>query len=88
MRRLALLTIAAAGLALAACGEPDRGYADDDEAMADTAPIDTAPAPIDETPDETGAEAPADFEPYQAPLPEDRRNSEETVQPESETLFY
>jgi hypothetical protein len=75
-----------AGLAvLAACDDYDE-------------PRESMPAPVEAEPMAPAAEdaaepvvevAPAESEgAYVPPLPEDTRPSEETVQPESETLFY
>lgn len=87
MRRLTLLTVLAAGAALMACGEAERDYGDED-AFVEPAPVEPAPA-TDEEPLDGAIEGDAsEGEPYAPPLPEDRRSSEETVQPESETLFY
>lgn len=52
----------------------------DAEVMAPSVEENTAPV--------VEMEAPSEQEAYVPPLPEDTRPSEETVQPESETLFY
>ena len=88
MRKLTLLTVLAAAAALAACGDADRDYGEED-VVVEPAPVEPAPV-TDEEPLDGAAEGdPAsDADPYAPPLPEDQRSSEETVQPESETLFY
>lgn len=82
MRRLAFLAVLAAGATLAAC-EAETSY--DEAPPPEPAPVETAP-PADETPPPAPEPEPADTG-YQEPLPEPR-SSEESVQPESETLFY
>jgi len=84
MKRLWMLTALAGGLALAGCEEPQ------------VATVETAPPPI-EAPVATAAAdaavpaadttAPATTAPTDT-LPSENRTSEQTVQPESETLFY
>lgn len=83
MKRLMLLAGLGAGLALAGCEEPAPQQAELpppplEEPMAPAATDQTAPvvttAPTDQPPVDT--------------LPPEKRSSEETVQPESETLFY
>lgn len=84
-KRLLLGAAALGGVAaLAACEEPSR----------EPAPA-TAPVVEPETPAAEDAAAPTAAEapdkPSTAPveaLPPDQRSSEETVQPESDTLFY
>lgn len=84
-RTLAVLTAFAAVATLAACDDPEPM----DEMAAP--PVETMPDAI--AADDAGAEtaAPAADTPP-APdagaLPADKRSSEESVQPESETLFY
>jgi hypothetical protein len=84
MKRLMLLAaLAAAGLAVAACEEPV-------QQQVETAPPVEAPvAPAAEDAGVPAADttAPTDVPPTTA-LPPENRSSEETVQPESETLFY
>lgn len=88
MRRLTLLTVLAAGAVLVACDEVERDYGDED-VMVESAPAEPAPVPEEESLDGASeSDAATDGEPYAPPLPEDTRTSEETVQPESETLFY
>ena len=88
MRRLTLLTVLAAGAALVACDQAERDYGDED-AFVEPAPVEPAPAMGEEPLDGAIEGDPAaDAEPYAPPLPDDARTSEETVQPESETLFY
>lgn len=88
MRKLTLLTVLAAGAALVACDQAERDHGDED-AFVEPAPMEPAPA-TDEAPLDGATEGgPAsEAEPYAPPLPDDTRTSEETVQPESETLFY
>lgn len=80
--RLTALAVAAAGLGLAAC---DDGY----DAPPPPPPVVEEPATpaAEDVAAEAAAEAPAPSPPVDA-LPPDQRSSEETVQPESETLFY
>ncbi|MFJ6024370.1 hypothetical protein ACIQC9_07230 [Brevundimonas sp. NPDC092305] len=84
--KLTLLSILAGASLISACDDPrpdDRG--DDvqveaqsaEDAAVETAAPESAPSPIDTAP-------PAD----QGALPPDTKSSEESVQPESETLFY
>ena len=83
MRRLAFIAMLAAGAALSAC-EAETRY-DDEAPPPEPAPVGTAP-PVAETPAPPPEPEPAPTG-YQEPLPEPR-SSEESVQPESETLFY
>ena len=86
MKRL-FLGVTALGLvtALAACEEPYREPAPVEspvvEAEAPTAEDSAAPT-VAEAPATPDASAPVET------LPPDKRSSEETVQPESDTLFY
>ncbi len=87
MKRLLALVAATGALAVAACDDPnDSGdletYEPPVEAPVAPAAEDAA-APADAT-------APADQPPPvdRSTLPTDKRTSEESVQPESETLFY
>lgn len=86
MKRLILLAaLGATGLVVAACEEPV------------SRDLETAPPPIEApvAPSATDAGVPAadtgastDVPPTNSTLPPEDRSSEETVQPESETLFY
>jgi hypothetical protein len=84
MKRLAILVMLAGLPVLAACDEP-----------APTPPVESAPAVVQEEPAAPAVEdvaAPAAAETHTPPpsttLPADQRSSAESVQPESETLFY
>ena len=83
---IAIASVLAAGLA--ACEDEPRSEPVDVDAMAaeDAAAETTveAPAPAPAVPGAVDAAQPAD----PGALPADKRPSEETVQPESETLFY
>jgi hypothetical protein len=85
MKRLMLLAALGAGLAVSACEEP---------ASPD---VETAPLPMEDTvapsAEDQGVPAADTTAPTEAPppvdtLPEPPKSSEQTVQPESETLFY
>jgi uncharacterized membrane protein len=86
MKQLIWLALLGAGLALAACEEPAG------------AALETAPLPMDaeaaKAADDQGvptAETGAAVDPLPAdsvPLPPEQQASEQTVRPESETLFY
>ena len=82
MKRLAILVVLAGLPVLAACDEPA-------PAPAEPAPVSleepAAPA-AEETSIPAAAETPAP--PPSTALPADKRSSAESVQPESETLFY
>lgn len=85
MKQLIALAFCAAVMSVAACddsrpAEPEVMDAPMEEAEA--LPAETAAAPVVE------AEAPTDPEPGDQTLPGTERTSEESVQPESETLFY
>ncbi len=87
VKRLLLAAGLAATAALAACGEPrsEEHYEaveiQTEEPAAPAAEESAAPA-VAEAP-----VAPADAPPVEA-IPHDERTSEQTVQPESDTLFY
>jgi hypothetical protein len=86
MKRLMLLAaLGAAGLAVAGCEEPATQ-------QAETAPppmeAPVAPAAADAGVPAADVTAPTDAPPPNSALPPENRSSEETVQPESETLFY
>lgn len=82
---LILLAALAGAAALTACDDPNQ-Y--DDEAM--TAEDAGAPVVVETAPEATAAApSPTDAPPVDSSrLPTDSRTSEETVKPESETLFY
>jgi len=83
MKRLGLvLALGAAVGVLAACD--DRPY----EPVEPSAPVveEPLPAPVEPPPVETVQPAPT--YPTNEALPPEQRDSAETVQPESETLFY
>ena len=85
MRRL-ILALALGGVAaLSACEEYDY---ENSETMPAPIEAEAAPAVEDVAEPVVETEAPADPVPTEAPLPPEERSSEETVQPESETLFY
>lgn len=87
MRKITLAAVLIAGLALASCDDAAYRASEDDMAVEPT--IDAPPM----TAEDAGVPA-AETAPPPAPptdmtaLPPDQRSSEETVQPESETLFY
>jgi hypothetical protein len=87
MKRLLVLAAASGALAVAACDDP---YASEDLETYQP-PLEEPVAPAaDETAADAAATAPAETSPPadQGALPADKRSSEESVQPESETLFY
>lgn len=87
MNRLLALVAAAGALALAGCEDP---YADEDvETYQPPVEAPVAPA-IEDSAADAAATAPAETPPPVDPstLPADQRSSEQSVQPESETLFY
>ena len=84
MKRLMLLAaLGAAGLAVAGCEEPPARQAETapPPIEAPVAPAATDQAVVGDT------TAPTDVPPAST-LPPEQRSSEQTVQPESETLFY
>lgn len=86
MKRLMLLVaLGAAGLAVAGCEDPA-------SQQAETAPppieAPLAPSAADQGVPAADTTAPTDAAPTNSTLPPEQRSSEETVQPESETLFY
>lgn len=84
MKRLMLLAaLAAAGLSVAACEEPVREQTEVAPPPAEA----VAPAAEDAGVPAADTTAPTDVPPTTT-LPPENRSSEETVQPESETLFY
>lgn len=84
MKRLMLLAaLTAAGLAVAACEDPAPRQTETAPPPAET----VAPAAEDAGVPAADTAAPTDVPPT-TQLPPENRSSEETVQPESETLFY
>jgi hypothetical protein len=86
MQMKSLMFVAAIGVAaltLSACDEPYR-----EETGTASQPMDTpvAPSATDQTAPVTDTTAPTT--PSTTTLPADERSSEQSVQPESETLFY
>lgn len=87
IRLLALAAAATGALALAGCEDP---YADEDvETYQPPVEAPVAPA-VEDSAADAAAVAPAEPTPPvdQSSLPTDKRSSEQSVQPESETLFY
>ncbi|WP_309628175.1 hypothetical protein [Brevundimonas sp.] len=84
MKRLMLLAALGSGLAVAGCEDPV-------SQQAETAPppieAPVAPAATDQGVAAADTTAPTDTPPNST-LPSEERSSEETVKPESETLFY
>lgn len=87
MRRLLAFAAAAGALTVAACDDPYE--AEDLETAQPPLEEPVAPAVGDAAAD-AAAVAPADAPPPvdQSTMPADKRTSKESVQPESETLFY
>ncbi|WP_428149989.1 hypothetical protein [Brevundimonas sp.] len=84
MKRLMLLAaLGAAGLAVAGCEDPESGQVE--TAPPIEAPV--APAATDQGVPAADTTAATDVPPSST-LPPEQRSSEETVKPESETLFY
>lgn len=86
MKRLIALLAAAGAMTLAACDDPNSVEND-----ADDTPVEQPVAPAAEdsavpatAPSATNTPPPSDS----TTLPPEKRTSEESVQPESETLFY
>jgi hypothetical protein len=87
MKRLLVLAAAAAALTVSACDDP---RASEDFETVDT-PIEAPVAPaVEDVAEPDAAVAPAATPPPvdQSTLPADKRTSEESVRPESDTLFY
>lgn len=86
MIRLLALVAATGALALAGCDDP---YADEDvETYQPPVEAPVAPA-VEDSAADTAATAPDPAPPVDpSTLPADKRSSEQSVQPESETLFY
>ena len=83
MKRL-MLALAIGAAALAGCDEPRRQEAEPAPAPVEVAP----PPPVVEAPPPVAETAPPPAKTDSSALPPDHRSSEETVKPESETLFY
>lgn len=82
MKRFLTLAAIGAALAIAGCDQPEPT----DEGLEPSPPVEVAPPPVETPPVET---APPPTTPTDTTaLPTDERTSEETVRPESETLFY
>ena len=84
MKRFLTLATIGAALTLAACDRPEPT----DEGLEPSPPVDVAPAPIEEAPPPENAQVPTPSPTDSTTLPPDKRTSEETVRPDSETLFY
>lgn len=84
MKRLMLLAGLASGLALAGCEEPAPPQTE--MAPPPMAEVE-APAAADQGVPAADTTAPTDAPPVDT-LPPEQRSSEQSVQPESETLFY
>ena len=82
MKRILALAAMGAALIVAACEQPR----EDEAGLEPMPPMETAPLPVEPEPApvETAPAPPTDT----TALPDDKRSSEETVRPESETLFY
>ncbi len=85
MKRLIAILALSTAFGLAACDDPNAGDSD----VAD-APMDAPVAPAAEDAGEpVAAPSAVDVRPADSTtLPSEKRSSEESVQPESETLFY
>lgn len=84
MKRLMLLAALGAGLTVAACDEPVQRQVEP-TAIPMEDPV--APAAEDHGVAAADTAAPTDAPPVDTP-PSEPKTSEQTVQPESETLFY
>lgn len=81
MKRLILVILAAGAATLAGCDEPRSDQTETAPPPVENPappPVETPPVPETTPPPQTGSST----------LPPDQRSSEETVKPESETLFY
>ncbi len=85
MKRLILLAALGSGLALAGCEEPMEQRT---ETMPPPIEEPVAPAAEDQGVPTADTGAAVNPPPIDGALPPEQRSSEETVQPESETLFY
>ena len=84
MKRLMVLAAALGGLTLAGCEEPVSQQVETAPPAEDV----VAPAATDQGVPAADTTAPTDTPPPTSTLPPEERSSEQTVQPESETLFY
>lgn len=84
MKRLAVLLALSSAVALAACNDPRPS---EDESLADKA-AEQAPPPVVEEPPAPEPTVTPPPPTDSTALPPELRTSEESVQPESETLFY
>ena len=84
MKRLLVLLATLGGLTLTGCEEPVSQQVE----TAPPAEEVVAPAAADQGVPAADTTAPTDTPPTNSTLPPEERSSEETVQPESETLFY
>ncbi len=85
MKRLIAALVLASAAGLSACEEPRR-----DEGVETAPAVEPPPAPAVEDVAAPAAATAPETSPATDPstLPPEKRTSEETVQPESETLFY
>lgn len=84
MKSLMIVAAIGAALALSACDEP---YPEQTETAPPPIETPLAPAATDQTAPVADTTAPTTA-PSTTTLPADDRSSEQSVQPESETLFY
>lgn len=84
MKSLMIVAAVGAALALVACDEP---YQQQTETAPPPMEAPVAPAATDQTAPVADTAAPTTA-PSTTTLPADQRSSEQSVQPESETLFY
>lgn len=84
MKSLMIVAALGAAFALSACDEP---YQQQTETVPPPMEAPVAPAATDQTAPVVDTTAPATA-PSSTTLPADQRSSEQSVQPESETLFY
>jgi len=85
MKRLIALAVAAGALALAGCDEP---RTDSDEVAPPPAEPPVASAAADTAVPAAATAAPDRRPADSSTLPAEKRTSEETVHPDSDTLFY
>lgn len=84
MMRWTVLAALAASLAVSACDRPES----EDEGLQPMPAPETTPPPVEPQPLPQPEAQPQTPPPSSDALPDDKRSSEETVQPQSETLFY
>lgn len=84
MNRLILAAVLTGAAALSACSDPEPQLEETAEAPA----IEPVAPPAAESAVPATTEAPAAAPTDSAALPPEKRTSEESVKPESETLFY